>query len=423
MRILVVAPVTGGSGETVTARYLAQSAARQGHDVFFLASAFAARFLADEFAGRLTEFTAHGPTNVAIWDDTLQSVRPHVVVFADYPLMFWASGVVPLAREDGWARRLEDTKACLVTLDHFGFAQAEMEFFFGPPHLVNTRHQFGPIPSGMKIMLPCPMHEPLQVAGRKGRPFRYLDAPTPLPAAVRAQTRARYGIGDRGLLVFHIVSNWAWQSAAVLGLKLYERFNDLLDHYLGTIGRPLTVVSLNNGTLLRQSEGSNLRIINVGAMSPPEFDKLLFSSDLLLTENKISISIGKAICGLHPAGAFVNSFGIMDLLDRATGRLRELVLAIENDRPGSIYPFDVFPTGMQDVLQRIILYRDNSLTSAFTEIELFGGDRTQQALRAMLTDDAVRSDMSSRQRSYVQRLNGLPDAATTLAALVDEGGS
>ena len=160
-----------------------------------------------------------------------------------------------------------------------------------------------------------------------------------------------------------------------------------------------------------------------GPMSPPEFDKLLFSSDLLLTENKISISIGKAVCGLHPAGAFVNSFGILDLLDRATGRLRELVLAIENDRPGSIYPFDVFPTGMKDVLQRIILYRDNSLTSAFAEIELFGGDRTQQALKAVLTDDAVRRDMSSRQRGYVQRLSGLPDAATTLAALVDEGGS
>ena len=265
MRVLIVAPVTGGSGETVTARYLAQSAARQGHDVFFLASAFAARFLADEFEDRLTEFTSHGPTNVAIWDDALRSVRPHVVVFADYPLMFWSSGVVPLAREDGWTRRLEDTKACLVTLDHFGFAQAEMEFFFGPPHLVNAHHQFGPIPSCMKIMLPCPMHEPLQVAGRKGQPFRYLDAPTPLPAAVRAQTRARYGIGDQGLLIFHIVSNWAWQSAAVLGLKLYERFSDLLDHYLGTIGRPLTVVSLNNGTLLQQSERSNLRIVNVGA--------------------------------------------------------------------------------------------------------------------------------------------------------------
>ena len=44
----------------------------------FLASNFAARFLADEFGDALTELTAHGPTNVAIWDDanfTTMTVR------------------------------------------------------------------------------------------------------------------------------------------------------------------------------------------------------------------------------------------------------------------------------------------------------------------------------------------------------------
>jgi len=112
-----------------------------------------------------------------------------VVVFADYPLLFWPGGVVPLAREDGWVSRLEDAKACLVTLDHFGFAQEAMEFFLGPPHLVNTHYQLGPIPSRMKIMLPCPMHEPLPVAGRKGRSFRYLDAAAALPAASAEVTR------------------------------------------------------------------------------------------------------------------------------------------------------------------------------------------------------------------------------------------
>jgi len=423
LRILIIAPVNGGSGETVTARYLARLAARQGHDVFFLASSFAARFLSDEFGHRLAELTSHGPTNVALWEETLRSVRPHVVVFADYPLMFWPGGVVPLAQEDGWVSRLEDTKACLVTLDHFGFAQAEMEFFLGPPHIVNTHHRLGAIPRRMKIMLPCPMHEPWSVTGRKGQPFRYLDEPAPLPSAVRAQVRAQFGVGDQGLLIFHIVSSWAWQSAATLGLKLYDRLSDLLNHHLGEIGRPLTVVSLNNGKLLQQSESSNLSIVNLAPMSPPEFDRLLFSSDLLLTENKLSISIGKAVCGLHPAAAFVNSFGILDLLDQATGRLRELVLAIENDRPGSIYPFDVFPTGMKDLLESIVLYRDNSLTRAFKEIELFGGESTQAALKAVLTDEAVRGELIDRQREYVERLSDLPDAAATLAELVEGGGS
>jgi Family of unknown function (DUF6365) len=422
MRVLIVAPVNEGSGETVTARYLAQSLARREHEVFFLASKFAARFLADEFAGAVTELGPDGSANVALWKDALQQLRPHVIVFADYSLMFWPRGVVPLANEPDWLRQLEDEKACLVTLDHFGFAQGEMTLFFGPPHLANFHHRFAPIPDRMKIMLPCPMHEPWQVVGRKGQPFRYLCPPRPLPDALRGRTHARYLDGNPGLLLFHIVSSWAWQSARRLGLNFYDQLGELLNDYLSPLGRPVTVVSLNNGVLLRQPERSSVRIVNVGPMSPPEFDALLFSSDLLLTENKLSISIGKAVCGLQPAAAFVNSFGILDLLESTVGRLRELVLAIENNQPGSIYPFDVYPTGMKDVLPWLVLYRDNSLTRAFTEVEVFGGHPTQQALAALLTDDATRRDLRDRQQTYVDRLSNLPDGATVLAQLLDGGG-
>jgi hypothetical protein len=421
VRVLIVAPVNEGSGETVTARYLARSLVRHEHEVFFLASPFAVRLLADEFSNTLTELGFDGPANVAIWDATVEALRPDVIVFADYPLMFWPQGVVPLAREVGWVDRIEREKACLVTLDHFGFAQGEMGFFFGPAHLANTYYRFGRTPDGMKIMLPCPMHEPYSVNGRKGKPFRYLDVPISLPERVRAQTRARYHVAEQDLLVLHIVSTWAWKSAHKLGLPFYDRFGDLLGHYLGALDRAVTVVSLNNGALLRQPAQSNVRIVNVEPMSPPEFDSLLFSSDLLLTENKISSSIGKAVCGFQPSAAFINSFGILDLLDSTTGRVRELVLAIENERPGSIYPFAVYPTDMRDVLEQTVLYRGNSLTRAFAALEVFGGNPTQQALADLLTNASARRSLRDRQQTYVDRLRGLADGAGALVHFLDGG--
>jgi hypothetical protein len=421
MKVLMVNPVNEGSGETVTARYLAQSLLRQEHEVFFLASPFATRFLSDEFSNRLTELGFDGAANVSVWDETLETVRPDVIVFADYPLMFWRQGVVPLAREAGWVERLEREKACLVTLDHFGFAQSEMGLYFGPAHLTDAYHRFERIPNRMKIMLPCPMHEPHPVNGRKGQPFRYFNVPISLPETVRARTRAQYNITDQDRLVLHIVSTWAWQSAQALGLPFYDHFGELLGHYLGALDGTVTVVSLNNGALLRQPTQSNVRIVNVRPVGPPEFDALLFSSDLLLTENKVSISLGKAVCGLQPAAAFVNSFGILDLLKSATGRLRELVLTIENGRPGSIYPFDVYPTGMRDILEQIILYRDNSITHAFAALELFGGDPTQQELADLLTNAPSRRNLQDRQKTYLDRLQELPDGASALVHLVDGG--
>ena len=422
LTVLIVAPINEGSGETVTARYLARDLTAAGHRVVFLAAPFATRFLADEFGDNLLAFGSDGPSNVDLWHQALREFRPNAVVFADYPLMFWRNGMVPLAREPGWKEGLSGLKACLVTLDHFGFAQCKMGMFFGPPHLTNEYHWFDAIPERMEIMLPCPMHEPFPVADRKGHPFRYWDAPLKITPEERTAVRERYLENGNDLLIFHTVSNWAWKSERSLGLRFYENFSALLSLYLGQIGRRVTVLSLNSGDLLATSSHPDVSIVNMAPVSPPEMDRLMFSSDLVLTENQVSISLGKAVCGLQPVSAFRNRYRILELLQRTSGRLRELVLAIENPKPGSIYPFEVYPTGMADVLERIVLYRESSLHSAFELLEIFGGQETEQALTRLLTDASTREELQARQRVYVERLMGLKGAAAVLARLVAETG-
>jgi hypothetical protein len=418
--VLVVAPINEGSGETVTARYLARELIADGHRVVFLAAPFATRFLADEFGDRVLQLGFDGAANVALWRHTMRDVRPHAVVFADYPLMFWRNGMVPLAREPGWRESLDETDACLITLDHFGFAQREMGIFFGPPHRTTEFHRFEAIPQRMRIMLPCPMHEPLPVPGRKGRPFRYWDLPLAIGDDERAAVRARHLRAADDLLIFHTVSNWAWKSEQSLGHRFYANLPELLGLYLGEIGRRVTVLSLNSGSLLAPSSHPRVDIVNLAAVSPPEFDRLLFSADLVLTENQISISLGKAVCGLQPVAAFRNRYRMLELLESTSGRLREIVLAIENPRPGSIYPFEVYPSGMADILDEIVLYRESSLPDAFERLEIFGGQETERALARLLTDERTRTELQARQRVYVERLAGLPRGAAVLRELVTE---
>jgi hypothetical protein len=420
--VLIVAPINEGSGETVTARYLARELTAEGHRVVFLAAPFAMRFLADEFGDRVRPLGFDGPANVTLWQRSLRELRPHAVVFADYPLMFWRNGMVPLAREPGWRQSLDDLDTCLVTLDHFGFAQGEMSMFFGPPHRSSAFHRFDAIPERMNIMLPCPMHEPLPVPGRKGRPFRYWTAPLTIGRDERAAVRARYLRGADELLVFHTVSNWAWKSEQALEHHFYATLSELFAFYLGSLGRCVTVLSLNNGDLLAPSSCPDLKIVNLATVSPPEMDRLMFSADLVLTENQVSISLGKAVCGLQPAAAFRNGHGILDLMDRASGKLREIVLAIENARPGSIYPFEVYPTGMGDILEEIVLYRDSSLRAAFERLEVFGGEETRRTLAKLLTDEETRAALQARQRAYVDRLATLPRGAEVLGELAAAAG-
>lgn len=418
--VLIVAPVNEGSGETVTARYLARGLIAAGHRVVFLAAPFATRFLADEFGARVVQLGPDGLSNVILWQQALRDVRPDAVVFADYALMFWRMGMAPLAREPGWKESLDDLDTCLITLDHFGFAQHAMGMYFGPPHRTSDFHRFDAIPERMQIMLPCPMHEPLAVPDRKGQPFRYWDVPLTITVDERSAVRERYLDGTDDLLIFHTVSNWAWKSEQSLGHHFYANLSELLALYLGGIGQRVTVLSLNSGDLLAPSTHPNVRIVNLGTVSPPEMDRLMFSADLVLSENQISISLGKAVCGLQPVAAFRNRYGILELLERASGRLREIILAIENPLPGSIYPFEVYPTGMGDILEQIVLYRDSSLPNAFDLLEIFGGEETERALTSLLTDETTRADLKMRQRVYVERLAGLDEGAAVLAQLVAE---
>jgi hypothetical protein len=422
MNVLLVTPVEVGSGETVTARYLAALLARRGHRVHFLASAFASRFLQDEFVGQISALGQDGPTNVKTWSRTLEEFKPGIIVFADYPLMFWRKGLAPLAREPGWEKSLLELDIPLVTLDHFGFAQGEMGIFLGPPHLTHEYHRFEALPDRMQIMLPCPMHAPGAVAGRKGAPFRYWDVPLGITRQVRAATRSKYLRHPDDLLVVHIVSNWAWQSAENLKLTFYRYLGNLLLHYLAPLGRGVTVVSLNNGSLLGTATRNGVHLTDIRPVTPPEFDELIFSSDLMLTENKVSISMGKAVCGLQAAAVLKNSYGVLDLMGLCSGPVWEIVSAMERDRLGSVFPFDVYPTGMRDTLESIVLYRDNPLTEGFVELEVFGGAATESALASLLNDTATREGLRGKQQRYVDVLSGIDDGATVLERIAAGAG-
>ncbi len=420
MKVLLVAPVEQGSGETITCLHLAENLTLKGHEILFLASSFATRFLRPQFADRILPLGPNGAENRYVWDKAIDEFRPDAVVFADYPLMFFAHGASPLVEEPGWQHALESLDACLVTLDHFGFAQEEMGLFFGPPHLSMNYQKFPAIPKRMRILLPCPMHEPGPVEGRRGDPFRYWEVPIEIPEVTRREARSRYLKNGDEFLIFHSVPNWAWQQAKAMDLPFYTYLGAILDYYLADLPRPVTVVSVNNGYLLQTPIDCSINLVNLEPIPKSEFEELLFASDLVLTENSVSIAMGKAICGFQTCAALMNSFRLIEIVDRIDdGPLKKLILEMERKRPGTIFPFNVYPTAMVDELKRIILYRDNTLTAAFRHIEIFGDGVTRGQLHGLLTDQHDREALRTAQRRYVRRLSEVGDGSEVLQRIVE----
>ena len=420
MKVLFITPVLHGSGETITSIHVARQLKEKGHEVLFLASQQAGRFIAKEFPQQVWEFGEKGPDNFRIWEKALHEFRPDIVLFADYPLLFCEGGVPSLVLEKGWNASIEGLDQCLVTFDHFGFAQQEMGVFFGPPHLAGVYQKFPAIPQRMQILLPCPMHEPVEVNGRRGVPFRYWEVPLGVPQSIRRKIRQRYLHDEDDLLVFHSVPTWAWRGAEQLRLPLYQFLPRILEEYFSRLEKPVTIVSVNNGHLLEPPPSGRVNFVNLNQLPPADFEALMFSSDLLITENKFSISMGKAVCGLVPCVVFKNSYRLLELLDELNDEWREMLLAMERIKLGAVYPFDAFPGALPDFLDEICLYRDNSLTQAFHEMEIFGGEATTEAINRFLTTPQMRNDLRERQQIYVDRLKSLKDSEQTLRILREQ---
>jgi hypothetical protein len=419
MKVLLITPIEEGSGETITAIHIGEDLRRHGHEILFLASAFARKYIEARLPGLSIELGRDGALNLSHWLRIITEFAPDAVVFADYPFLFVPRGVAPLGKEPGWVEALGCFRGILITLDHFGFAQRQMGVFFGPPHLTPFNyHRFAEIPESMEILLPCPMHEPIDVAGRRGQAFRYWDVPLSIRSEVGEEVRRRYLKDESDFLVFHFVPNWAWRVAQMLQVDLYRYLPELLDYYLKDLPKGVTLVSVNNGQLLNSARAPNIRIINLPPISVSEFEALLLSSDLIVTENRVSISMGKAVCGFQNCVALVNRQSMLELISSPDAVVRRVVSAMESRRLGSVYPFEIFPGGSSDLLNQVILYQDNSLTRTFCDIEIFGGESSALMFRRLLLDDVLRADLRSKQEYYVANLAELPGASDAISRCV-----
>jgi hypothetical protein len=241
--------------------------------------------------------------------------------------------------------------------------------------------------------------------------------PFRLPPGLKEQTRSRYLDSEDGLLVFYAVPNWAWQYAERHRITLYDHMPKLFSDFFAGYEKPVTLVSVNNGRLFDVGDDPRLRIINLGPCPKADFEALLFAADLAITDNKLSISIGKAICGFQASAVMKNSFGVLELMDRAEGTAREIVRRMERTRIGSVYPFDAFPTVTPKDVDQIGLYRDNGLPEGFLEVEVFGGAETREKLLSLAGDPVRRAQQRARQKIYVERLGKLPTGEAVLRSV------
>jgi hypothetical protein len=397
MRILFVATHPFSSGEAMTGLHSAAQAARRGASVRFFASPRSAQLLARQFPGRVTEMTTDGPTNRGLIAALVAEHRPEAMVFCDYALLTSSAGGLPLA-DDAWTDWLDGIDAELFTFDHMGLEQPG-----SAGRLAGSVRR----PERMRVLLPCPMHEPSPLPGRHGVPFRCWT-PRRLDEQAREVARSPF-VPSSGYLVIHAVSSWAWEIARAKRSPYYDLLPSVLESYFADCPRPVTIVSINNGSLLRDAPEGRIRIVNLSSLAADEHERLLGSADLVLTENCFSSTLGKAVCFGVPGVAWQNRFDGPTLRDRVGDDAPPALAEVLGRAPASIEPWLVFPLLSMDWRQHLRVLDDNSIGRGFLRLEIFGGPATSEALRGLLFESPVRRSMEEDGRRYARNMGHLPD--------------
>jgi hypothetical protein len=447
IRALFVTPTWMATGETAAAQILADSIVAGGGEAWFLASTPAAQIVRPRFGDRVQEMSGDLSVNQHHWRRMIDEVDPNVIVFSELRsiLALRLNRQYPLA-DLSWLRELNSLDALLVALDHVGSTpsvQKMMDRLSSRALFRMISNAWRPIFGRMCILLPCPLHEPGKVEGRQGHPYRSMEMPLRVDPAVRAQVRARY-LGDRdaedGRLIFHSVPRWSFRLAKTLKAPLYDFLGEILTEYVADVAEPVTIVSVNDGTLLRPSPNKKVRVVNLAGLPLSEFDALMLSSDLVLTENIVSFTLAKTV-GNAPGVALVNSSTLKEILEREPegSEIRRLALQMERRRAGSVYPHAMYPIKKQDTAaaaarspRRLLfnatapsvpmpeeMIRVGSLPSSpFIRAELYGGQTTRELFHHLLSDPARRAQALAEDEAFIERQNALPDGSAVLKRIL-----
>jgi Family of unknown function (DUF6365) len=416
MKALFVTPNSFGSGEAITAMQIGRQLEQSGHEVRFFSEEFPARFLAERFAGKV-DVLLDNPAEAGMnWRTRLDEFQPDAVVFADYPLLYLSVRGKVLLDPENWDA-LEAVGARLFTLDHLGMARGPMTLAFGPPHFVLSKAHLPALPKEIKVLLPCPINSAAPT--NRGTPFRSWDLPLILPEARRQEIRNQFLKDGEELLIFHSVPAWAVEFCRRHRITFYDYFTRLLEIYLAGTGRAVTIVSVNGGSLLRQSSVSWLRVLNLSHLKASEFDEILLASDLVLTDNRVSNSLGKAVCGLVPCVTLHNTYRLAQIAEGDDRDVRNIALEMERDCAGSVFPFEVFPIWTAEDMDSLGIFRENPMARCMRQLEIFGGSETRSGFAELLTSQSSREDLRVRQREYVSMLERLPTGEEALVSMLD----
>jgi hypothetical protein len=404
-KVLFIAPAYLGTGETVNALIVADQLSMKKVECTFVVSPYGENLLKGKPFASFT-FTDDKRKNIKTIKDMIKKEDFDVVVIADYYLF-------SLSRELHaflWINFLEDIGVTTLAFDSMGLGRefpsrnyVVLPNLFPPP----THNIQYTVPSFVEaILFPSP-----PFSGSENTPDVYCgrlyEEDFSTLSYDRGTLREELGV-DEKKLIFHPIPKWSISTLGVSSPGYYPLMADIVSMHLAQMDVDAQIVCINpsHNTLYRPT--GRIQVNPFTYLPYGTFMKYLFSSDLMITDNILSATMGKAILNRVPVFYLANTYSMEEVLSRKNTGEETLSLVEKHMEGRSDFPVLPFwvtfkkANGVQDVLE------------TFIQEELFNSSAVYKKMKDILTDSHAQETLRSRQDEYIRKIQTLP----TLAEIV-----
>ncbi|KAA0560848.1 glycosyltransferase [Bacillus sp. CH30_1T] len=438
-KVLFIAPSQFSIGELHNAIYLSRQLESNGRTCHFLTSQNHLDYALNSGV-KATPLRKKTMQTVAV-KEVVQSFDPDAIIIADYHNLDLESPLIDL----DFVLSLGLPTATIDSLCFGTESKVLKNRLFEENLLKRTRSTskaeafLRKIPETMKVIRTCPINDP-SVKNERIQPVTLYKRPFNMELIKKEEVRQRFGCHSKTDKLI-MVSKAAWANLFVkmrlMETKLYmdrkysyEHFiQQLIECYLGVREVPSKVVIVGiapENSLIQHASESKIKFVGMSFLNIKEYEDLLFSCDLFITDNVTSCSMAKALFGYVPVLSLVNTkvntgdggnLLFPEIWESQEGR-DAILQKWTKVLPKGIYPFLTFPNGWVDELQPLLA--NNPFMEAIEISEIFNIRETGEKIYNLLYCEKTKKIVNEKQEKYINLIINTPDANDMMEFILDK---
>lgn len=419
MTVLFITTSQFSIGELHNAICLARQLEENGTDTFFLTSANHVNY------AKNSKVKARALSNkikqTKVIKEVVEEKQVQAIIIADYYNLDFESPLIDLDF-------VVELGIPMATIDSLSFGPEEKvlrnQLFKGSKSRARNKFEtyLRAIPENLKIIRTCPINNP-HIMTERIFPVTLYTKSFELEAEEKQQVKKQFGcMNENDKLV--MVSKSAWANLLVkmrlmetgTHMKVaynYEYFlQELITEYIGEEDPESKVyvigVAPEQGFITVDSD-AKVQFISLPFLDLDEYEKVLFSCDLFITDNITSASMAKAMFAHVPVLTLMNSKvkasedGEIEIpAEWENNRLREIINKWLGVMDNGIYPFLTYPNGWVSELQPLL--KDNPWVDAIDTTEIFDMKETGKIIHNMLYCEETKQKINQKQAAYIQEI-------------------